>query len=170
MVDWWQNNERAFIVEFDVNHLMDAPNLIKAVIQFTDHTDDSRHDVAMCKFACFDNDAAAAAADIDRRRRTRLRTLFAAGGFEEAEALPAHAGRRTFTRWASTRPRSTSLTNSAASRPSATSDFSSEIRRWPRRRTPEHHTLTQGDAPNDTLAYGRLQCPPTPNVRQPPPE
>ena len=87
MVDWWRDNQVAFIDGLDVNHIHDAPNLIKSVIEFTDHTDDSRHDVAMREFARFDDYAATAVADIDRRRIAYLRTLFEAAGFEDAEAL-----------------------------------------------------------------------------------
>ena len=51
MVDWWRENQKAFIQRLDVTHITDAPNLIKSVIEFTHHTDDSRHDVAMREFA-----------------------------------------------------------------------------------------------------------------------
>ena len=87
MVDWWRENQRSFIDSLDVNHITDAPNLIKSVIEFTDHTDDSRHDVAMREFARFDDYAAAAVAEIDRRRIEYLRAVFEAAGFEDAEAL-----------------------------------------------------------------------------------
>jgi hypothetical protein len=87
MVDWWRNKQIAFIERLDVTHITDAPNLIKSVIEFTHHTDDSRHDVAMREFARFDAYAAAAVAEIDRRRIDYLRALFEAAGFEPAEAL-----------------------------------------------------------------------------------
>ncbi len=87
MVDWWRDNQVAFIEDLDINHINDAPNLIKSVIEFTDHTDDSRHDVAMREFARFDDYAQAAVAEIDRRRIDYLCALFAAAGFDDAEAL-----------------------------------------------------------------------------------
>lgn len=86
MVDWWRTNQIAFIDGLDVSHITDAPNLIKSVIDFTDHTDDSRHDVAMREFARFDGYAAEAVAEIDRRRLEYLSALFSAAGFEAAEA------------------------------------------------------------------------------------
>lgn len=86
MVDWWRSNQIAFIDGLDVSHITDAPNLIKSVIAFTDHTDDSRHDVAMREFARFDSYAAEAVAEIDRRRLDYLTVLFSAAGFEQAEA------------------------------------------------------------------------------------
>lgn len=87
VVDWWRNNQISFIESLDVNHIDDAPNLIRSVIDFTDHTDDSHHDVAMREFARFDDYAAAALTEIDRRRIDYLRALFEAAGFDEAEAL-----------------------------------------------------------------------------------
>jgi AcrR family transcriptional regulator len=87
MVDWWRDNQLAFIERLDIKHIKDAPNLIKSVIEFTHHTDDSRHDVAMREFARFNRYAADAVAAIDQRRIAYLRVLFAAAGFDEAEAL-----------------------------------------------------------------------------------
>lgn len=87
MVDWWRENQKAFIQRLDVTHITDAPNLIKSVIEFTHHTDDSRHDVAMREFARFDRYAAEAVAEIDRRRIDYLCALFAAANFEPPEAL-----------------------------------------------------------------------------------
>lgn len=87
MVDWWRDNQLAFIDRLDVTHITDAPNLIKSVIDFTHHTDDSRHDVAMREFARFDRYAAVAVAAIDRRRIDYLCALFRAAGFDEPEAL-----------------------------------------------------------------------------------
>ena len=55
VVDWWRDNQIEFIGQLDVSHIGDAPNLIKSVIDFTDHTDDSRHDVAMREFARFND-------------------------------------------------------------------------------------------------------------------
>ena len=87
MVDWWRDNQIGFIEGLDVKHITDAPNLIKSVIEFTHHTDDSRHDVAMREFARFDQYAAVAVADIDRRRIDYLCALFKAADFDDAEAL-----------------------------------------------------------------------------------
>ena len=87
MVDWWRDNQITFIDSLDVQHITNAPNLIKSVIDFTDHTDDSRHDVAMREFARFDDYAAAAVAEIDRRRLEYLSALFRAAEFDEAESL-----------------------------------------------------------------------------------
>ena len=87
MVDWWRDNQIGFIDGLDVLHITDAPNLIKSVIEFTHHTDDSRHDVAMREFARFDDYAAVAVAEIDRRRIEYLSALFRAADFDEAESL-----------------------------------------------------------------------------------
>ena len=86
MVDWWRDNQITFIDGLDVQHITDAPNLIKSVIDFTDHTDDSRHDVAMREFARFDIYAAAAVAEVDQRRLEYLSALFRAADFDEAES------------------------------------------------------------------------------------
>lgn len=87
MVDWWRDNQQAFIARLDVKHITDAPNLIKSVIEFTHHTDDSRHDVAMREFGRFDGYAAEAVATIDHQRIDYLSALFRAAGFDDAEAL-----------------------------------------------------------------------------------
>lgn len=87
IVDWWREDQTAFIEQLDVTHLDDAPNLIKRVIDFTHHTDDARHDVAMREFARFEPYAAQAVADIDNQRVDYLHTLFRAAGFDDAEAL-----------------------------------------------------------------------------------
>jgi AcrR family transcriptional regulator len=87
MVDWWRDNQIGFIDSLDVKHITDAPNLIKSVIDFTHHTDDSRHDVAMREFARFEKYAAIAVAEIDRRRIEYLSALFRAAEFDEAESL-----------------------------------------------------------------------------------
>lgn len=87
VVDWWRNNQIGFIDGLDISHIDDAPNLIRSVIDFTDHTADSHHDVAMREFARFDDYAAAAVAEIDRRRIDYLCALFKAAGFDDAEAL-----------------------------------------------------------------------------------
>ena len=87
MVDWWRNNQIEFIDTLDVSHIRDAPNLIRLVIDFTDHTDDSHHDVAMREFARFNDYAACSVAEIDQRRIDYLQLLFAAAGFDDAESL-----------------------------------------------------------------------------------
>ena len=87
VVDWWRDKQKAFIQRLDVTHITDAPNLIKSVIDFTHHTEDSRHDVAMREFARFDRYAAEAVAQIDHRRIDYLCALFQAANFETAEAL-----------------------------------------------------------------------------------
>ena len=87
VVDWWRDKQKAFIQRLDVTHITDAPNLIKSVIDFTHHTEDSRHDVAMREFARFDRYAAEAVAHIDHRRIDYLCALFEAANFETAEAL-----------------------------------------------------------------------------------
>lgn len=87
MVDWWRENQIGFIDRLDVSHIRDAPNLIKSVIDFTDQTDDSHHDVAMREFARFDRYAAKAVAEIDQRRIDYLCVLFGAAGFDSAESL-----------------------------------------------------------------------------------
>ena len=87
MVDWWADNQITFIDSLNVSHIDDAPNLIKSVIHFTDQTDDSHHDIAMREFARFEEYAATAVADIDRRRINYLNALFRAAGFDNGEAL-----------------------------------------------------------------------------------
>jgi len=92
MVDWWRNNQLTFIENLDSEKITDAPNVIKSVIDFTTHTDDSRHDVAMREFARFDPYASAAVAEVDTRRIEYLKVLFFAAGFDENESIMrAHA-------------------------------------------------------------------------------
>ena len=86
MVDWWRDNQLAFLEDLDDQRLDNPTGLIKAVINFTHHTDDSRHDVAMREFARFEQSAADAVAEIDQRRIDYLRTLFSAAGFDDAES------------------------------------------------------------------------------------
>jgi len=86
MVDWWRNNQITFLENLDHQGVDDPAGLIKAVIGFTDHTDDSRHDVAMREFARFDPSAADAVAEIDQRRLDYLSTLFRAAKFNPAES------------------------------------------------------------------------------------
>jgi len=86
MVDWWRDNQIAFLEDLD-DQLLDNPTRqIKSVIGFTHHTDDSRHDVAMREFARFDEYANAAVAEIDQRRIDYLATLFRAAKFDPAES------------------------------------------------------------------------------------
>lgn len=86
MVDWWRENQIAFLENLDEQRLDDPAGLIRSVIGFTHHTDDSRHDVAMREFARFDEYAAEAVADIDQRRIDYLSTLFRAAKFDAAES------------------------------------------------------------------------------------
>lgn len=86
MVDWWRDNQIAFLEDLD-DQLMDDPTRqIKSVIGFTHHTDDSRHDVAMREFSRFDEYANTAVAEIDQRRIDYLSTLFRAAKFDSAES------------------------------------------------------------------------------------
>lgn len=87
MVDWWRDNQLHFIASLDIQHLEDPAGLIKAVIGFTHHTEDSRHDVAMREFARFNKYAARAVAEVDQRRIDYLAVLFRAANFAEAEVL-----------------------------------------------------------------------------------
>ena len=87
MVDWWRDQQIQFLTRLDDQRIDDPAGLIKAVIAFTHHTDDSRHDVAMREFARFDAYAAKAVAEVDQRRIDYLATLFRAAKFSEAEAV-----------------------------------------------------------------------------------
>ncbi|MEM7467652.1 MAG: TetR/AcrR family transcriptional regulator [Pseudomonadota bacterium] len=86
MVDWWRQNQLSFIKNIDSQNLDDAQGLIKAVINFTHHTDDSSHDVAMREFARFDAYAAEAVGEVDQQRLDYLTKLFRAANFDSAEA------------------------------------------------------------------------------------
>ena len=86
MVDWWRTNQLSFIMNLDTAALNDAEGLIRAVINFTHHTDDSSHDVAMREFARFDEYAAKAVGEVDQRRLDYLTKLFEAAKFDGAEA------------------------------------------------------------------------------------
>ena len=86
MVDWWRNNQLAFINNIDQQALNDAQSLIKAVINFTQHTNDSSHDVAMREFARFDDYASTAISEVDQLRLDYLTKLFQAANFDTAEA------------------------------------------------------------------------------------
>ncbi|MBI5618385.1 MAG: TetR/AcrR family transcriptional regulator [Gammaproteobacteria bacterium] len=87
MVDWWRDQQIQFLTRLDLQRIDDPAGLIKSVIAFTHHTDDSRHDVAMREFARFDTYAAAAVAEVDQRRVDYLATLFRAAKFSETEAV-----------------------------------------------------------------------------------
>jgi len=86
MVDWWRENQLAFIENIGQQELTDAKSLIKAVINFTQHTDDSSHDVAMREFARFNDYAAKAVVEVDQLRLDYLTTLFQAANFDAAES------------------------------------------------------------------------------------
>ena len=86
MVDWWRDKQISFLENLDHRRLDNPTGLIKAVIGFTNHTDDSRHDLAMREFARFDEYAATAVAEIDQRRIDYLSTLFRAANFDVAES------------------------------------------------------------------------------------
>lgn len=86
MVDWWREEQITFLEDLD-DQLLDNPTeLIRSVINFTHHTDDSTHDVAMREFARSEQFAADAVAEIDQRRIDYLSTLFSAAGFDPAES------------------------------------------------------------------------------------
>ncbi len=85
MVDWWRENQLRFIS--GLNPAAEDPaSMIKAVIEFTQHTDDSSHDIAMREFARFNKTAARAVVEIDERRIAYLAELFQAAKFSDAEA------------------------------------------------------------------------------------
>jgi AcrR family transcriptional regulator len=86
MVDWWRSNQLRFIDGLEHQRLSDPAGHIMAVIDFTDHTEDSRHDVAMREFARFNKLAARAVAEVDQRRIDYLDRLFRAARFDPAEA------------------------------------------------------------------------------------
>lgn len=86
MVDWWRDNQLQFISRLD-RTLDDPAAVIKAVIAFTQHTDDSNHDIAMREFARFNKYAARAVVEVDERRIAFLAELFRAAKFSDAEAV-----------------------------------------------------------------------------------
>jgi AcrR family transcriptional regulator len=86
MVDWWRDNQLQFISRLD-RTLKDPAAVIKAVIAFTLHTDDSNHDIAMREFARFNKYAARAVVEVDERRIAFLAELFRAASFSDAEAV-----------------------------------------------------------------------------------
>ncbi len=85
MVDWWRTNQLRFISKLKPG-ADDPAAVIKAVIDFTQHTDDASHDIAMREFARFNKYAARAVAEVDEQRAGFLASLFRAAGFSEAEA------------------------------------------------------------------------------------
>lgn len=87
MVDWWREHQLAFITRLDEREIPDPLAQIRAVIDFTQHTDDSRHDIAMREFARFNKWAAVAVSTVDQRRLEYLTRLFGAAGFSAEEAL-----------------------------------------------------------------------------------
>ena len=87
MVDWWREQQLSFIARLADQQVADPCGQIRAVIDFTQHTDDSRHDIAMREFARFNKWAAQAVATIDQQRIDYLARLFRAAEFSEEEAL-----------------------------------------------------------------------------------
>lgn len=87
MVDWWRENQLHFIATLNHHEVERAAHVIKAVINFTQHTDDSNHDIAMREFARFNKYAARAVVEVDEQRTAYLASLFRAATFSEAEAL-----------------------------------------------------------------------------------
>jgi len=85
MVDWWRDNQLRFIGGLQ-HEIADPAGMIKAVIEFTQHTDDSSHDIAMREFARFNKYAARAVNEVDEQRIEYLAGLFRAAEFSEAEA------------------------------------------------------------------------------------
>ncbi|MGD9600470.1 MAG: TetR/AcrR family transcriptional regulator [Gammaproteobacteria bacterium] len=85
MVDWWRDNQLRFITGLK-QEIDDPASMIRAVIDFTQHTDDSSHDIAMREFARFNRYAARAVAEVDERRVAYLAGLFRAARFSDAEA------------------------------------------------------------------------------------
>ncbi len=86
MAEWWRSNQIRFIESLEAERLSDPAGHIKAVIDFTDHTEDSRHDIAMREFARFNKLAARAVAEVDQRRIDYLDRLFRAANFDPGEA------------------------------------------------------------------------------------
>jgi hypothetical protein len=87
MVDWWRDQQLSFIARLAVQQVADPASQIKAVINFTQHTEDSHHDLAMREFARFNKLAAQAVASVDQQRVDYLAQLFRAADFNEQEAL-----------------------------------------------------------------------------------
>lgn len=87
MVDWWRDQQLSFLAALAARQVADPAGQIKAVIDFTQHTEDSHHDVAMREFARFNKLAAQAVATVDQQRVDYLAGLFRAADFTEQEAL-----------------------------------------------------------------------------------
>ncbi len=87
MVDWWRDQQLSFIARLAAQQVADPTSQIKAVINFTQHTEDSHHDLAMREFARFNKLAAQAVASVDQQRVDYLAQLFRAADFNEQEAL-----------------------------------------------------------------------------------
>lgn len=87
MVDWWREQQLSFIARLAERQVADPLAQVRAVIDFTQHTDDSRHDIAMREFARFNKWAALAVATVDQQRVDYLTRLFQAAAFDEKEAL-----------------------------------------------------------------------------------
>jgi AcrR family transcriptional regulator len=85
MVDWWRDNQLRFITGLE-HSVADPAAMIKAVISFTQRTDDSSHDIAMREFARFNKYALRAVIEVDEGRTAYLADLFRAAGFNEPEA------------------------------------------------------------------------------------
>lgn len=87
MVDWWREQQMSFIARLTEQQIDDPAGQIHAVIDFTQHTDDARRDIAMREFARFNKWAAQAVAMVDQQRVDYLEQLFRAAGFADQEAL-----------------------------------------------------------------------------------
>ena len=85
MVEWWRENQLRFISGLTHSHA-DPQGIIRAVITFTQHTEDSNHDIAMREFARFNKQAARAVAEVDQLRVSYLSEMFLAAGFDAIEA------------------------------------------------------------------------------------
>lgn len=85
MVDWWRSNQLRFIGGLE-HSVPDPETRIRAVITFTQHTEDSHHDIAMREFARFNKHAARAVSEVDELRVAYLAELFTAAGFDPLEA------------------------------------------------------------------------------------
>ncbi len=86
MVDWWRAQQLSFIARLVDERVADPASQIRAVIDFTQHTEDSRHDIAMREFARFNKWAAQAVATVDQQRVDYLAQLFRAAEFTDEEA------------------------------------------------------------------------------------
>jgi AcrR family transcriptional regulator len=87
MVDWWRDQQLTFIARLAEQQIADPTGQIKAVINFTQHTADSHHDVAMREFARFNKIAALTVATVDQQRVDYLARLFREADFTDGEAL-----------------------------------------------------------------------------------